>query len=410
MSPISLVNPGTLIPPEIGIRVTILYWFYATCLLIFNTRLKVFLERLVLFFQDKFFSLSLGIILVSAFWSEVPFITLRTAVNLLILVLFAVNIGAKYRAAALFSVIKIGGTIAILLNIFYEIFYPVGFDSNVPKEGWKGAMGHPNAFGMYASLHLALWYMELFQNSKPIRKVVAILGITVSAISVYYSNSSTAMSTSIVLILFISTMKFVKSIPLKTFLISANFLVISCILFVVYLANTFLVFALNLMGRDLTFTGRTNFWPIIIQKILDKPFLGYGYSGFWQTVDGSPPVIVPGGNFIPMSAHSGYLDLALQIGIIGFILVMASVLLNFSRNIKFVLIDRAGFENLYPSVIILFFLISNLAASNFLSIDYTSFYYVICIQQIAISHRQSKAENRNNKSYHMFYSSNFGKY
>ena len=43
---------------------------------------------------------------------------------------------------------------------------------------------------------------------------------------------------------------------------------------------------LDLTGKDITLTGRTDLWAVALQQIAERPFLGVGYQAFW--VHGQP--------------------------------------------------------------------------------------------------------------------------
>lgn len=95
--------------------------------------------------------------------------------------------------------------------------------------------------------------------------------------------------------------------------------------FAICLATPFLLFSskmfgdviapiVNALGRDMTFTGRTNIWDHINATTVN-PIIGCGYWTFWQGPGGleiSKEINWP----IP-TAHCGYLDLYLDGGILG---------------------------------------------------------------------------------------------
>ena len=41
-------------------------------------------------------------------------------------------------------------------------------------------------------------------------------------------------------------------------------------------------FALSLLGKDTTLTGRTELWDAVVSLIKERPFLGYGYRAMWS--------------------------------------------------------------------------------------------------------------------------------
>ena len=40
---------------------------------------------------------------------------------------------------------------------------------------------------------------------------------------------------------------------------------------------------LSSIGKDATLTGRVDLWPAVLDKIWQRPWLGYGFSEFWGT-------------------------------------------------------------------------------------------------------------------------------
>ena len=72
----------------------------------------------------------------------------------------------------------------------------------------------------------------------------------------------------------------------------------------------------ELLNRNQDLTGRTEIWSMVMDAILEHPWLGYGYHAFWRGADG-PSVDVRLSGWIPPHAHNGFLDLALDFGIAG---------------------------------------------------------------------------------------------
>jgi len=79
-----------------------------------------------------------------------------------------------------------------------------------------------------------------------------------------------------------------------------------------------------------TFTGRTEIWSFAIDRLWNRPILGYGFEGFWQ----SPYVLFAeiGENETGIAqgmvhGHSGYVDLAIGLGIPGLILGLIVLIL-----------------------------------------------------------------------------------
>jgi O-antigen ligase len=72
---------------------------------------------------------------------------------------------------------------------------------------------------------------------------------------------------------------------------------------------------LPLLGRDLTFTGRTLTWAYAFPLALKHLWLGYGYQGRIDASGNPAPINVAG---IPIqTVDNGYLDILLQFGLLG---------------------------------------------------------------------------------------------
>lgn len=87
-----------------------------------------------------------------------------------------------------------------------------------------------------------------------------------------------------------------------------------------------------LVFGDLTFTDRTYIWSAILYEVTLRPFRGYGFGSFWDTGQPLNPITAatPYDFFLAAdqinTAHNGYLDTALQTGLIELVLVIVILL------------------------------------------------------------------------------------
>jgi O-antigen ligase len=80
----------------------------------------------------------------------------------------------------------------------------------------------------------------------------------------------------------------------------------------------------SVTGKDTTLTGRTAIWGLVAEKIGERPILGYGYGAFWNSEADSVNGFLNG--FKPGQAHNGYLEVCLDLGILGLIACLLIVL------------------------------------------------------------------------------------
>lgn len=91
----------------------------------------------------------------------------------------------------------------------------------------------------------------------------------------------------------------------------------------IWLWETHSVAVLEALGKDPSLTGRTDIWDSLMRKVADRPWTGYGYGAFWGREGESIPadwVRKETGWHVP-SAHNGWIDLLVQLGWPGAVLV-----------------------------------------------------------------------------------------
>jgi O-antigen ligase len=118
---------------------------------------------------------------------------------------------------------------------------------------------------------------------------------------------------------------------------------------------------LHLVGRNATLTGRVRLWANLSTMIQLHPWLGYGFNGFWAP-QGPSTAIWKTITWTPMRAHNGYLDICLDLGIVGLAVFFALAAVTVMRVLKQLRV-ATSFVNLWPLVFVVFMLGYNLAES-----------------------------------------------
>ncbi len=78
---------------------------------------------------------------------------------------------------------------------------------------------------------------------------------------------------------------------------------------------------------DSTLTGRTVIWDFVQGQISLKPWFGWGFHSFWLVGPDAPSVVLaPYWVKIMTGSHSGYIDIKLETGRIGYYLFIAFIL------------------------------------------------------------------------------------
>lgn len=78
-----------------------------------------------------------------------------------------------------------------------------------------------------------------------------------------------------------------------------------------------------MLDRQGTMLSRLQLWRLAGDKLIERPWLGYGYGAFWRGTQGPSAYIWKRVDWRPPSAHNGFVDVALEIGVIGLLLMCA---------------------------------------------------------------------------------------
>ena len=118
-------------------------------------------------------------------------------------------------------------------------------------------------------------------------------------------------------------------------------------------------------GRDISLSGRTYLWELMVHEGFRHPWFGAGYGGFWLGLEGRSgqvAYLVKWG--YPGQAHNGYLDLFNELGVFGCVLVFI-FLLQHSRNVRR-LIAQDWTLGYFHAALFTLVLVLNLAEATFL--------------------------------------------
>lgn len=90
----------------------------------------------------------------------------------------------------------------------------------------------------------------------------------------------------------------------------------------------------NLIGKDATLTGRTDIWAALGDAIAARPWFGYGYGAFWGLDSEPADWIRKAVDWDAPTAHNGWLDIALSLGLIGLALFVISFVVTTLRALS----------------------------------------------------------------------------
>ena len=389
--PFNYLHFVNLKDPEGGILKLIPYFFYPWVVLILISRVKVFSSNFIEIFaqiliMNPFFLLYTLLPLLSTLWSLVPEETLRAGLAFSGFTAFGFYIAAQYKWEDLSRFWRWGYT-AIGLASF--VMKPPGAGDFV------GLTQSKNSLGGVLALCTAFWYLHYSQGAKTQKERWIALGMMFFSFYLVRANKSgSALVITIILIIAVSSLNFLKKLSFQwAFTAIICFLVVSIIMtfFVVDNLEDIIVGGL---GKDLTLTGRTEFWPQLMAAANQRPWFGYGYEGFFQQDKlgaGTPAYFIytPNG-FQPKNPHNGGIGILLAFGWPGLILMMTSLLLNLAYAVRY--LSRSTLEEAgIPICFLVSIIISNITEGYIIDIGNPWLSYAMLTVRLAI-------DNANNSS------------
>ncbi|NJN48601.1 MAG: O-antigen ligase family protein [Alkalinema sp. RL_2_19] len=98
-------------------------------------------------------------------------------------------------------------------------------------------------------------------------------------------------------------------------------------------------------------------WFGALDKIAERPWLGYGFRAFWRPEGGAPEIWKIVG-YEPPHAHNGYINISLDLGVIGLALFLLSLLISYAKSIQWLRM-RKGVISLLPILYVTFMFMYN---------------------------------------------------
>jgi len=122
---------------------------------------------------------------------------------------------------------------------------------------------------------------------------------------------------------------------------------------------------LQLVNRSPRLTGRTDLWAAVLTSIMKHPLLGYGFKGFWQGMQGESGSLLQTIGWPALHSHNGFLDLALDLGILG-VLTFAIGYVGFLRRAINIIGTVRGSVPIWLCTYLAFMFFYNLSESSIL--------------------------------------------
>jgi len=285
--------------------------------------------------------LLLSIAFFSFFWSQAAEVTSEQLRALFRTTLFGVYIASNYSTEEQLQLFAWPYRITAIVSLLAVILMP-SYATHMPNKtvDWKGIYAHKQYLGRSMALASSLHLVLMIRNIG--KRWINFTFLLLSLAMVLFSHSKTSLV--MVALTFLTYPLYIiakqRSYRFRALLIILVLFVISIIAVVISInIETVLV---DVLHKDTELNGRTPLWTLVIQKGLEHPFFGYGYAGFWSTSSGRFIAENTWGKYLLVfydkaglpfrwHAHNGFLEVFLQLGLVGLFLFLSDFFLTVLR-------------------------------------------------------------------------------
>lgn len=294
---------------------------------------------------------------ISTAWSPMPDATLRRAVATMGPVLVGALAGLRFDERELARLLQVAAALTVIASLVYAAVAPsLAFDAHGQLRGLSAHKNELGAFLVICSLPVA--FKIIFEEPPRLPHVTVLLGCIACFL---LSRSATPIVAGSAALATLSVgYLFQRSAGLIQALVPG----VLCLLIAIALIFGADIAAMGteVLGRDGTFSGRTNIWDFVVQMIAERPWTGYGYGIFWLGLDAPGALFWYWTKQFELHSHNGYLQLTLDAGLVGLALLLSGVATLVGRTVT---LAKSGKQNLatFIAMFLTYYLVSSVSES-----------------------------------------------
>ncbi len=311
--------------------------------------------------KEKIILLLVGIAVFSFVWSYDAKKTLTRGIAIVGTSLFGLYLASRYSIKQQLQLLGWMYGIAVVLSfVFIGALPQYGIMGGVHEGTWRGIYNHKNTLGKVIVPGIAVFLLLAFNSKK--YSWLFWMAFSLAFILLLRSSSTSSLLNGICVI--------AASISFRVFRWRDNFMVPSTIALASFGTIFYVVVSvtteaiLTALGKDTTLTGRGDMWPYIFEMIGQHPILGYGYGAFWYGPDTPSFYIWQATGWTPPNSHNGFLDVWLQIGLVGLLIYIFGFLAVTLPKALYWLRATKTSEGFWPLTYMTYMLLANIGEST----------------------------------------------
>ena len=271
------------------------------------------------------FVLLFGVAGASVLWSQSPEHSLRRTVGITAQVLFVFILYAELGLRRAMKLVLGVVLLTVVMGLMEAVLRPsFGFDTGFYSNAIRGVYPQKNTFGT-ALIHGSLALSFLMLTDDRLRRWHLMVAL-VLLVMLVLARSATALVLTLTVLGLTGAWLAARAggLWLAALLLGSGLVAAGGLAFTGALGVEGFY---ALLGKDETLTGRTEIWASVDRAIADRPWLGHGFAAFW--IQGLAPaeLIWLDLQWETPDAHSGWREVVLQIGWVGFAALAGTALL-----------------------------------------------------------------------------------
>jgi O-antigen ligase len=280
---------------------------------------------------------------ISITWSDFPFVSLKRYIKeignlLMVLIVYSEN----NLAESIKTIMKRCAYILVPFSITLYKYYP---DLGRLYDVWTGSLiitgvtNDKNALGILCSISAIgfIWNFILMLKNKNILigkiKILTQIVMLITTIWLLWASNSATSKACFVLGVCILAATAVEVVRRHLRFYTLLIILLVSLLYMILDLGALL---LGMLGRDETLTGRTEIWADVIAMVTN-PVIGVGYGSFW--LGDRLQQLWDVWWWRPMQSHNGFIEIYLNLGIVGCILLTGVLISAFQNAFKTVISD-----------------------------------------------------------------------
>lgn len=294
----------------------------------------------------------------SMVWSLTPSLSLYYGLQLLFTILMGFLLCRVQTRTGLIQLLFLALLPTQLLSFYINLAAP----HLAPGFPGGGAFTHKNVLGSFMLLQII---NSLCLFALGWRPVLTAIGFLMAAALVVMSGSASSLLIAVIITGGLVPMALLYRANVNSARASAGLI---CMIIAVVVAGILISgydpvkAVLGSVGKDATLTGRTVLWDFGWQAFLDRPWLGFGFRGYWESEKSTVLIL----HYVMQQDlqifHNNFVEVAVAFGIWGPALLLLGIALAFHRSVMEFLATRS--MSALWSVLFVIFVVSLSFAEN----------------------------------------------